>query len=167
MATYNKNKPKSNVAKSAKKSSFKFKWWMAVVGVGIIALVGIVVLRFSHAGTNIVGKMEIYAGTADRRFYAHYWACRDRGYPFTTVEVTYYYGSHKEFTNTGLEVYRNSNYNLTSDYYNLHNFGNVPKYSIQADMRVTNYLDIYIWRLRPDKNARSNPVRVGTIPYCN
>ena len=50
MATYNKNKPKSNVAKSAKKSSFKFKWWMAVVGVGLIALVGIVVLRFSHAG---------------------------------------------------------------------------------------------------------------------
>ena len=47
MAVY---KPKSNVAKSSKKSPFKFKWWMAAIIVGVIALVGIVVLRFSHAG---------------------------------------------------------------------------------------------------------------------
>ena len=53
MAT-NKNKPKnkkSNVARSAKKQSFKFQWWMAAIGVGVVALVGIAVLRFSHAAT--------------------------------------------------------------------------------------------------------------------
>lgn len=43
---------KSNVARSAKKQSFKFKWWMAVIGVSVIALVGIAVLQYSRAGTS-------------------------------------------------------------------------------------------------------------------
>ncbi|MEI8073069.1 MAG: hypothetical protein WCH00_03195 [Candidatus Saccharibacteria bacterium] len=33
-----------------KKSSFEFKWWMAVVLIAIIAVVGIVIRLFSHAG---------------------------------------------------------------------------------------------------------------------
>ena len=51
MATSKTKNKKSNVARSAKKQSFKFQWWMAAIGVGVIALVGILVLRFSHAGT--------------------------------------------------------------------------------------------------------------------
>ena len=57
-----KNKPKnkkSNVARSAKKQSFKFQWWMAAIGVGVIALVGIIVLRFSHASTNGVADFTV------------------------------------------------------------------------------------------------------------
>lgn len=44
-------KPKSNVAKSAKKSSFKFRWWMAVIGIGVIAVIGIAIVRFSNASS--------------------------------------------------------------------------------------------------------------------
>jgi len=40
---------KSNTLKR-KNSGFKFHWWMAVIGIGIIAIVGIIILRFSHAG---------------------------------------------------------------------------------------------------------------------
>lgn len=41
---------KSNVRKGTSKSTgFKFKWWMAVVLVAVVAVVGVLVLRFSHA----------------------------------------------------------------------------------------------------------------------
>ena len=164
MATYNKNKPKSNVAKSAKKSSLKFKWWMAVVGVGIIALIGIVVLRFSHAGTNdVVGKMGFEA--RDGRFYAYYWACRDYGNPFTTVLVSYRGGSNIKETYTSLWIHSTSD--SLNSYYHADGHSGSTLISIKADMRVTNYLRIEISRLRPDKHASSNTVRVGTIPYCN
>lgn len=46
-----KPKPsKSRVAKSTnKKSSFRFRWWMGLVLVVLVALVGVLVLRFSNA----------------------------------------------------------------------------------------------------------------------
>jgi len=44
-----KLKSKSHVAHKAKKNTFKFTWWMATIGVITIALVGIVVLRYSRA----------------------------------------------------------------------------------------------------------------------
>jgi hypothetical protein len=46
---------KTNTYKSkiTKKSGFTFRWWMAVVLVVFIALVGIVVVRLSHAGTGV------------------------------------------------------------------------------------------------------------------
>jgi hypothetical protein len=49
MAT--KKTTKSRVSKTAKnkKGGFKFRWWMAVILVMIVAVVGIVVVRFSHA----------------------------------------------------------------------------------------------------------------------
>ena len=43
---------KSNVRKSSSKSGgFKFRWWMAVGLVAVVALVGVLVLRFSRAST--------------------------------------------------------------------------------------------------------------------
>ncbi len=164
MATYNKNKPKSNVAKSAKKSSFKFKWWMAVVGVGVIALVGIVVLRFSHAGTNdVVGKMAIEA--RDGRFFAAYWACRDEGYPFTTVLVSYRGGSNLKETYTSLWIKSTSDNKIS--YYHADGLKGSTLISIKADIRLTNYLELWISRENPLRKAASNSVRVGTLPYCN
>ena len=59
MATSKPKNKKSNVARSAKKQSFKFQWWMAAIGVGVIALVGIIVLRFSHASTNGVADFTV------------------------------------------------------------------------------------------------------------
>jgi hypothetical protein len=53
-------KPKSNVANRAKKSSFKFRWWYAVIAILVVAIVGIAVLRFSHAGTRPLGKITLY-----------------------------------------------------------------------------------------------------------
>jgi hypothetical protein len=48
MAT--KTKPKARTSKSStNKSTFKFHWWMALVLVFIVAVVGLVVLRYSHA----------------------------------------------------------------------------------------------------------------------
>ncbi len=46
-------KTKSNVSKSTQLTQFKFKWWMAVLGIGVVAIVGIVILRYSHAGASI------------------------------------------------------------------------------------------------------------------
>lgn len=46
------SKPRSNVAKSTQLTHFKFRWWMALVLVGVVAVIGIVILRFSHAGGN-------------------------------------------------------------------------------------------------------------------
>lgn len=40
---------KSNVRKGANKGGFKFRWWMVLVLVVVVAVVGIAVLRFSHA----------------------------------------------------------------------------------------------------------------------
>lgn len=48
MATKKKT-TKSNVSKSAKKQSFKFRWWMAVILVMFVAVVGIIVLSFTYA----------------------------------------------------------------------------------------------------------------------
>ena len=77
MAVY---KPKSNVAKSSKKSSFKFKWWMAAIGVGVVALVGILVLRFSHASapysSDIVLNYKLGDGSPDHNDYKVS-ACKD------------------------------------------------------------------------------------------
>jgi len=42
---------KSNTLKRSSANGFRFKWWMAVILIAIIALIGIIVLRFSHAGT--------------------------------------------------------------------------------------------------------------------
>ena len=40
---------RSNTLKQ-KSTGFKFHWWMAVILIGIIAVIGILILRFSHAG---------------------------------------------------------------------------------------------------------------------
>ena len=54
-----KAKPKSRVSGSAtKKGGFKFRWWMAAVLVVAVAVVGLAVLRFSHAFGG--GKIYIY-----------------------------------------------------------------------------------------------------------
>jgi len=42
-------KPKSKVAKSSKLTRFTFKWWMVIVLVLVVALIGIVIIRLSHA----------------------------------------------------------------------------------------------------------------------
>lgn len=58
---------KSNVSKSAKKQSFRFRWWMAVIAVGVIAIVGIVVIRFSNAA-DVNHTYQLNAPT-----FAHAW----------------------------------------------------------------------------------------------
>ncbi len=52
---------KPHISKSGlnKKQSFHFRWWMAVVLIVVIAVAGIVVVRFGHASTN--GNVKIYA----------------------------------------------------------------------------------------------------------
>lgn len=49
-------KPKSRVAKAGinKKSKFHFRWWMGVLLVLVVAGIGLVVLRFSHAAAPLV-----------------------------------------------------------------------------------------------------------------
>lgn len=46
-------KPKSrvNTKNSSQLTQFKFRWWMALILVAVVAIIGIVILRFSHAGT--------------------------------------------------------------------------------------------------------------------
>lgn len=73
-----KSTAKSNVSKSAKKSSFQFKWWMAVIAVGVVAIIGVVVVRSSFAsdgggattaavgGSGITANYRGFDGTYDR-----------------------------------------------------------------------------------------------------
>ena len=47
------NKPKSrvNTKNSSQLTQFKFSWWMALVLVGVIAVIGVIIIRFSNAST--------------------------------------------------------------------------------------------------------------------
>lgn len=47
--TSKKSPKKSNVSRSSQLTQFKFKWWMAVALVGVIAVIGVVIVRFSYA----------------------------------------------------------------------------------------------------------------------
>ncbi len=47
--TTKKSSKKSNVSRSAQLTQFKFKWWMAVALIGVIAVIGVVIVRFSYA----------------------------------------------------------------------------------------------------------------------
>ncbi len=40
---------KSSASRSTQLTQFTFKWWMALVLVGIVAVVGVVIVRFSNA----------------------------------------------------------------------------------------------------------------------
>lgn len=44
-------KTKTRTAKSTQFTKFTFRWWMALVLVGVIAIIGIIILRFSNAAT--------------------------------------------------------------------------------------------------------------------
>ncbi len=54
MAT-KKSTTKPNSRTSSKNSSqltqFTFRWWMALILIGVVAILGIIIVRFSHAGT--------------------------------------------------------------------------------------------------------------------
>ncbi len=56
-----KTKPKSNVRTSNQQlTQFKFRWWMALILVAVIAIIGIVILRFSHASGGDGGWCDQY-----------------------------------------------------------------------------------------------------------
>lgn len=59
-------KSKTNVARSAKKQSFKFKWWMVLVFVLFIGGIGLVVMRYSQAA--MVRTWTSEDGNEVRRF---------------------------------------------------------------------------------------------------
>lgn len=61
MATKKTNsKSKSNVSRASQLTQFKFRWWMALVLVAVIAIIGIVILRFSNAGTKPYFTFDTY-----------------------------------------------------------------------------------------------------------
>ncbi len=56
-------KPKSRVSKknSTQLTQFKFRWWMGLILVLVVAVIGIVVFRYSHAGAgNSEGELDSY-----------------------------------------------------------------------------------------------------------
>ncbi len=73
-----KPKSKSNVSRRAKKQSLVFKWWMAAVVVITIAVIGIIVLRFSRASIDSsVSNQKAYQAIVNDR---KYWASKgDKG----------------------------------------------------------------------------------------
>ncbi len=52
-------KPKTRTSSKATQNTNFFKWWMALLLVAVVAVVGIVVLRFSNASSYATGS-EIY-----------------------------------------------------------------------------------------------------------
>ncbi len=53
------SKTKSNVSKSTQLTQFTFKWWMAVVLVVAVAVIGIAILKFSHASSSPVPSQTL------------------------------------------------------------------------------------------------------------
>jgi hypothetical protein len=47
----------------AKQQQQHFKWYYAIILIGIVAIVGILVLRYSHAGTRPLGKITLYCAS--------------------------------------------------------------------------------------------------------
>ncbi|MFO0862802.1 MAG: hypothetical protein U0516_03700 [Candidatus Saccharibacteria bacterium] len=47
--TSNKNTPQL--------TQFTFRWWMALVLVGVVTILGIIIIRFSHANSQYTGKI--------------------------------------------------------------------------------------------------------------
>ena len=46
-------KQKSNAGKNTTLTQFKFKWWMAVIAIAVVAIIGIIVVQFSHASGKV------------------------------------------------------------------------------------------------------------------
>jgi len=90
MAT--KAKPKSRVSSSSRLTQFKFQWWIALILVGIVAVIGIVILRFSNAGViKEIGMAESDVKTtvhASRDGYATIGNQTDSSLPGSGVQQT-------------------------------------------------------------------------------
>lgn len=58
MPTKTRLKSKTRTSKTglSNKRRFQFRWWMGLVLVGVVAVVGLLVLRFSHASSNLAGN---------------------------------------------------------------------------------------------------------------
>lgn len=82
MATKTK---KSNVSKSAKKTKFSFRWWMAVVLVVVVAVIGIAFLRFSHASSSPVPTQTLSIPTVP--IIGEGYSLQTAGNPYKNVTV--------------------------------------------------------------------------------
>lgn len=73
-----KTKPKSNVRTSNQQlTQFKFRWWMALILVAVIAIIGIVILRFSHASGGDGGWCDQQSGKLFCAFAVDHLSTRD------------------------------------------------------------------------------------------
>lgn len=106
MAT-KQNTKKTRVSKQAKKSKFQFKWWMAIVIAVIVIIVGLVVVRFSFAGTSYTVKIDDANGdpkTASKYYLTLYnQGASERG-SITYFRNTPYYTEWRMHLNNGLEA---------------------------------------------------------------
>lgn len=110
MAT-KQNTKKTRVSNRAKASGLKFKWWMAVILVVIVAGAGLLVLRFSHAATTTSFAYEIRATRynnpyGDYKYYINDSRIRDNG---QDVTITYH---HTE--SNGIVIYYMRNANVST-----------------------------------------------------
>lgn len=110
MATQ-KNTKKTRVSSRAKASGFKFKWWMAVILVVVVAGTGLLILRFSNAATTTSFAYEIRATRynnpyGDYKYYINDSRIRDNG---QDVTITYH---HTE--SNGIVIYYMRNANVST-----------------------------------------------------
>ncbi|MBA3679178.1 hypothetical protein H0W80_03245 [Candidatus Saccharibacteria bacterium] len=80
--TKSKAKSKSRVSSGSQMTQFTFKWWMALVLVGIVAVIGLVVVRFSNAS----GFTFTYYGSANCRWESGTPYCQNGGERFTFTQ---------------------------------------------------------------------------------
>jgi hypothetical protein len=91
-------KPKSRIAKSnAKKSSFKFHWWMAVILVLFVAVVGIAVLRFSHAQNIPAQFRAVILNNRIDNTYTHVLTVSEVGAPKGTMNIDMRYFGYPNY----------------------------------------------------------------------
>lgn len=105
-----KSKTKSRVSNNTKKSGFKFRWWMAGIVVIVVAIVGIAVLRFSHASTTTSFAYKIHSTRYNQSSGEDYKYYVDNvGIPYSGQDVTIKY-HHTE--RNGIVIYTLQNANV-------------------------------------------------------
>ncbi len=106
-------KPKSRTGNknNSQLTQFKFRWWMALILVAVVAIIGVVIVRFSHAATTTSFAYEIRATRynnpyGDYKYYINDSRIRDNG---QDVTITYH---HTE--SNGIVIYYMRNANVST-----------------------------------------------------
>ncbi len=72
-----KARTRTTSAKSTQLTQFKFRWWMALILVGVVAVIGVIIVQYSNASG------YTHYGSANCRWNSGVPSCQNEGNAFT------------------------------------------------------------------------------------